>query len=542
MREPEEMEETTYGWLQSFKVEIKVAPQWNYNSNRAAVHPEAWYESDVGIIAGLNGYSESLFKTSRTRAPNLTFLPFPNVYHPLHNMYRPASYRRPHAEPYRSGGPHTAAHGPTRGVQEERGGYAPVDPFKASLALGIKKVFGRTRDRTIDDVPGGRLSGRTAHASAARDPTHAYPDYYTPHGPPEPNYYGHQPIPQRRPYDPTPPSPDDNHAWYRTPPNPQPMYRDYESEIDKPPKRQHRFRPQITRIVQPDGQTIPPMPPAAWSTSSILSLAATAEAGCVAFQVALKSGRGAKQKWEHLIPWREPVILVFPSCFFLSSWPDPFSPSRPISQSSITDGGKSPRTRFAHHRSFFLPPISPFSVSASASKPLPPQPSISVRIHVGIHVGVDASGAEPYERCGTIEYYVGCWGREAEYCDARTSARLRLKSMGSGHTVIERTATSIRTYRDRVGACRNHLYRSSGNPKPAVEHRAGSPPGKFETVATFGVLPAYRIDFSGPSLNIKASRRADTSHCLAHHALRIPDQGTLRDVERRNRAGHVVQY
>ncbi|KAF6743475.1 hypothetical protein DFP72DRAFT_933203 [Ephemerocybe angulata] len=40
---------------------------------------------------------------------------------------------------------------------EERGsgpsGYAPVDPFKASVSLGIRKILGRTKDRTIDEVP-----------------------------------------------------------------------------------------------------------------------------------------------------------------------------------------------------------------------------------------------------------------------------------------------------------------------------------------------------------------------------------------------------
>ncbi|KAJ3520314.1 hypothetical protein NMY22_g12812 [Coprinellus aureogranulatus] len=172
-------------------------------------------------------------------------------------MYRPAAHRRPHAEPYQIGSLHAAAHGPTRGAQEERGGYAPVDPFKASLALGIKKVFGRTRDRTIDDVPVEDFSGGPPAHQPPGIPTHTYPDYYTPHAPPEPRYYGNQPIPQRRPYDPTPPSPYLNHAWYRAPPNPQPLYRESESEeFDKPPKRQHRQpRPQTTQILQPDGHS-----------------------------------------------------------------------------------------------------------------------------------------------------------------------------------------------------------------------------------------------------------------------------------------------
>jgi hypothetical protein len=47
--------------------------------------------------------------------------------------------------------------------------YAPIDPFKASLALGIRNVFGRTKDRTIDEVPVQRLAS-TLPQSYSRPP------------------------------------------------------------------------------------------------------------------------------------------------------------------------------------------------------------------------------------------------------------------------------------------------------------------------------------------------------------------------------------
>ncbi|KAF5313561.1 hypothetical protein D9611_010191 [Ephemerocybe angulata] len=37
--------------------------------------------------------------------------------------------------------------------------YAPVDPFKPSVALGVKKILGKTKDRTIDDIHVDRTRG-----------------------------------------------------------------------------------------------------------------------------------------------------------------------------------------------------------------------------------------------------------------------------------------------------------------------------------------------------------------------------------------------
>ncbi|KAJ3520315.1 hypothetical protein NMY22_g12811 [Coprinellus aureogranulatus] len=174
-------------------------------------------------------------------------------------MHSAPAHHRAHNDLYRAGGTYAATRHAPGGAQEERGGYTPIDPFKASLALGMQKVFGRPRDRTIDDVPVEASPGGPPNHQAVRVHTHAYPDY-TPPDSTMPHFRGRPTgMSKRRDDHAFPASFPDSGPWYRTPSVHQPKRTPYEPYLDQEHAARRRSHgiPQATAL---EGIDIPSTP------------------------------------------------------------------------------------------------------------------------------------------------------------------------------------------------------------------------------------------------------------------------------------------
>ncbi|KAF5313564.1 hypothetical protein D9611_010192 [Ephemerocybe angulata] len=72
-----------------------------------------------------------------------------------------------------------------------RSGYAPVDPFKASVSLGIRKILGRTKDRTIDEIPIEPPAARPLEAYHRRSQQYRRASRHPPLPDPSPLWHPH---------------------------------------------------------------------------------------------------------------------------------------------------------------------------------------------------------------------------------------------------------------------------------------------------------------------------------------------------------------
>ncbi|KAJ3518634.1 hypothetical protein NMY22_g13580 [Coprinellus aureogranulatus] len=155
--------------------------------------------------------------------------------------------------------------------EEKREGeddYAPVNPFEASLALGIQKILGKARDRTIDEVPVESVpldgaSKRTRRPVAPVKPPSTYPyPHLWPTSAGLPAYpYGYQ----MSDYPPTPDSfggpdfqsyPPPNAFWGGPLPVPSRIPQTQDTPLGGQPSSSHQqpsYRPQYERPHRPVG-------------------------------------------------------------------------------------------------------------------------------------------------------------------------------------------------------------------------------------------------------------------------------------------------
>ncbi|KAF6743445.1 hypothetical protein DFP72DRAFT_126594 [Ephemerocybe angulata] len=154
------------------------------------------------------------------------------------------------------------------GTEKDGGGYAPVNPFEASVALGVKKILGKAKDRTIDQVevqsPNRPYAAGYAGAGPAGYAQPALmergPHFYTPYQ--QPQY----PVPPH-PYYPALNVAEGN-AWHGPPGVPQ-----YLNPRTSSPPRRRRSRSRSNRgapFSLPQGvEIIPPRRPRSSSRAHV---------------------------------------------------------------------------------------------------------------------------------------------------------------------------------------------------------------------------------------------------------------------------------